>query len=85
MLTAAIIIVYILVCTALMWVYLFHSNRPDYLLKVTCNDLVVVQTELVELEALCDLSKTESVSWQFFPPTPEGQPQNVVKVQVLRV
>ncbi len=63
---------------------LLGRSQEEYLLKVTCNNLVVLHTEFIELEGLCDISKTQSVSWQFFPPAPEGQPENVVKIEVIR-
>ncbi len=83
MFIAAIIFAYLMLVIGTAWV-LFGRSREEYLLKITCNNLIVLHTQLIELEGLCDISKTQSVSWQFFPPAPEGQPENVVKVEVIR-
>ncbi len=83
MFIAAAVFIYLMIIIGIAWA-LFRRPGEEYLLKITCNNLVVLHTEFIELEALCDISKTQSVSWQFFPPAPEGQPVNVVKVEVIR-
>ena len=80
--TIAVIIGYFVLVALFTWFFVSKYNKNSYLLKVTCNDLVVLQTELMELEALCDASKDGSVKWQFAPPSGTEEPNKVV-VQVI--
>ncbi len=84
-----------LVVIAICFVFLFvRGLRSDYMLKVTCNDLVVIQHQIVELEGLCDLKPNGVLKWIFFPPGPESESRtideapnlhsNVVKIEIIR-
>ncbi len=62
---------------------IFNQPRQSYILKVTCNGVVVIQKEFLELEDMCELVSNGVLKWQFYPAASDEK--NVVTIEVVRV
>ncbi len=66
---------------------IFNQPKPTFILKVTCNGIVVIQKELVELENMCDNTDNGNLKWQFYPAEPVTNfgGGNVVTIEIVRI
>ncbi len=63
---------------------IFNQPKPAFVLKVSINDIVVIQKELVELEGMCDNITNGVLKWEFYPSS-RSSDDNVVTIEIVRV